>query len=82
MISSLNIELKPSLLENLTRACLGLSLERIRRVLSKIIVTYKKIDENSISILLNEKKQIIRQTEILEYWSSSETIQNIGGVDI
>jgi SpoVK/Ycf46/Vps4 family AAA+-type ATPase len=81
LINSLNIELKPSLLESLTRACLGLSLERIRRVLSKIIVTYKKIDENSISILLNEKKQIIRQTEILEYWSSSETIQNIGGVD-
>lgn len=81
LIHSLNLELKGSLLENLTRACLGLSLERIRRVLSKIIVTYKKIDENSISILLNEKKQIIRQTEILEYWSSSETIQKIGGVN-
>ena len=46
-----------------------------------LVRKYKKIDENSISILLNEKKQIIRQTEILEYWSSSETIQNIGGVD-
>ena len=28
-----------------------------------------------------EKKQIIRQTEILEYWSSNENIQNIGGVN-
>ena len=81
LINSLNLEITPSLLENLTRACLGLSLERIRRVLSKIIVTYKKIDETSISILLNEKKQIIRQTEILEYWSSSESIKKIGGVD-
>jgi len=81
LLESLNIEIKQQLLENLTRACQGLSLERIRRVLSKIIVTYKKIDDNSISILLTEKKQIIRQTEILEYWSTSENIQKIGGVE-
>ena len=81
LITSLNIEIDPQLLENLTRVCQGLSLERIRRVLSKIIAAYKTIDENSISILLSEKKQIISQTEILEYWSSDENIQKIGGVD-
>jgi AAA+ superfamily predicted ATPase len=81
LINSLNLEITPQLLENLTRACQGLSLERIRRVLSKIIVTHKKIDENSISILLTEKKEIIRQTQILEYWSTNDSIQKIGGVD-
>jgi len=81
LINSLNIQIDPEILENLTRVCQGLSLERIRRVLSKIIATYKTIDENSISILLSEKKQIISQTEILEYWSSDENIQKIGGVD-
>jgi len=72
LIISLNIEVESQLLENLTQVCQGLSLERIRRVLAKIIATYKTIDENSISILLSEKKQIISQTEILEYWSSDE----------
>ena len=81
LIESLNIEIDQQLLESLTRACQGLSLERIRRVLSKIIATYKTIDENSIKLLLNEKKQIISQTEILEYWSVDETISKIGGVD-
>ena len=81
LINSLNLKISSQLLENLTRACQGLSLERIRRVLSKIIVTYKKIDEKSIALLLSEKKQIIRQTEILEYWSTNENIQKIGGVD-
>ena len=81
LIESLNIEIDPQVLESLTRACQGLSLERIRRVLSKIIATYKTIDENSINLLLNEKKQIISQTEILEYWSVDETISKIGGVD-
>ena len=81
LVSSLNIQIDSQLLEKLTRACQGLSLERIRRVLSKIIATYKTIDESSIEVLLNEKKQIISQTQILEYWSTTENIQNIGGVD-
>ena len=81
LVTSLNIQVEPELFENLTRACQGLSLERIRRVLSKIIATYKTIDTNSINVLLSEKKQIISQTEILEYWSANEKITNIGGVE-
>jgi len=81
LVSSLNIKIDSQLFENLSRACQGLSLERIRRVLSKIIATYKTIDENSISVLLSEKKQIISQTEILEYSSVNEKITNLGGLE-
>ena len=81
LISSLNIKVDSQLFENLTRACQGLSLERIRRVLSKIIATYKTIDNDSIAVLLSEKKQIISQTEILEYSSASEQIENLGGLE-
>ena len=81
LINSLNLKIDQPLFESLIRACQGLSLERIRRVLSKIIATHKTIDKNSIAILLSEKKQIISQTEILEYWSVNEKIGNIGGVD-
>ena len=81
LISSLNIQVDSQLFENLTRACQGLSLERIRRVLSKIIATYKTIDKDSIAVLLSEKKQIISQTEILEYSSVNEQIANLGGLE-
>lgn len=81
LINSLNIQVESELFENLTRACQGLSLERIRRVLSKIIATYKTIDSNSIGILLSEKKQIISQTGILEYCSVNEKITNLGGLN-
>jgi len=81
LVNSLNIKIESQLFENLTRACQGLPLERIRRVLSKIIATYKTIDNNSITILLSEKKQIISQTEILEYTSVEEQITNLGGLD-
>ena len=81
LVTSLNIKIDSQLFENLTRACQGLSLERIRRVLSKIIATYKTIDDNSIAVLLSEKKQIISQTEILEYISVEESIVNLGGLE-
>ena len=80
LTQSLQITVDTKLFENLTRSCQGLSLERIRRVLSKIIATYKTINENSISILLSEKKQIISQTEILEYWAVNEKFDNLGGL--
>ena len=81
LIDSLNIKIDSQLFESLTQTCQGLSLERIRRVLSKIIATHKTIDKNSIEILLSEKKQIISQTEILEYWSATDKITSIGGVE-
>jgi hypothetical protein len=56
LVNSLNITIDPQL--NLTRACQGLSLERIRRVLSKIIATYKTIDNNSINVLLSERNKL------------------------
>ena len=80
LIETLKIQVDPKTFENLIRSCQGLSLERIRRVLSKIIASYRTIDSNSISILLDEKKQIINQTEILEYWSINENINSLGGL--
>ena len=81
LINSLNIDIELELFEKLTRACQGLSLERIRRVLSKIIATYKTLDNQSIGVLLSEKKQIISQTEILEYYSVNENIASLGGLN-
>ena len=81
LFNSLNLKQDNLLIENLTRACQGLSLERIRRVLSKIIATYKNINEESINLILNEKRQIISQTGILEYWNSKENLEKIGGIE-
>ena len=80
LTQSLNLEISEELLENLSRASQGLSMERIRRVLSKIITLYKIIDENSVSLVLKEKQEIIKQTQILEYWPVKEKIDNIGGM--
>jgi SpoVK/Ycf46/Vps4 family AAA+-type ATPase len=78
---SLNQNLDEKFLDLLSKACQGLSLEKIRRVLSKSIATYKIIDERTLPLILKEKREIIKQTEILEFWPSSEKLKNIGGVE-
>ena len=65
----------------LVRCCQGLSLERIRKVLSKIIATYKEINIESLDIIFIEKKQIISQTKILEFYSVTEKMSDIGGLE-
>ena len=62
----------------MVRSCQGLSLERIRKVLSKIIATYKEINIESLDIISTEKKQIISQTKILEFCTVTEKMSDIG----
>ena len=66
----------------MTIACQGLSLERIRRVLSKIIAQYGKIDKFSASLILEEKKQIIQQSQILDFCIPDKNASDLGGLDI
>ena len=81
LVTSLNIQVEPELFENLTRACQGLSLERIRRVLSKIITKYGEINELSPNLILEEKKQIIQQSELLEFCINDKSLSDLGGLD-
>jgi ATP-dependent 26S proteasome regulatory subunit len=69
-------------LNTLVRACQGLSLDRIRRVLSKIIADNEIIDSRGISSIFEEKKQIINQNKILEFCSSDQKLENIGGLAV
>lgn len=72
-------KLSSFMLEKIIQACQGLSLQRIRRVLGKSLAISKRIDQFTISLILEEKKQIINQTELLEFWPTKEKLKNIGG---
>ena len=81
LISSLQQEIEPKTLNNIATACQGLSLERIRRVLSKVIAKYGEIDASSPNLILQEKKQIIQQTQLLEFCLNDKNISDLGGLD-
>ena len=80
LLNLLDQKLAPDDLNSLVQSCQGLSLERIRRVLSKIIATNQIIDKSTISLILNEKQQIINQTQLLEFCSSDSSLDDIGGL--
>lgn len=79
--NSLGTYLPESSLDTLVRSCQGLSLERIRKVLSKVISTYKEINIESLDTIFTEKKQTISQTKILEFCTVTERMSDIGGVE-
>ena len=81
LISSLQQEIEPETLNNIAIACQGLSLERIRRVLSKVIAKYGEIDASSPNLILQEEKQIIQQTQLLEFCLNDKNISDLGGLD-
>lgn len=81
LLSSLQQEIEPEALANIATACQGLSLERIRRVLSKVIAKYGEIDDSSPTLILQEKKQIIQQTQLLEFCINDKDISDLGGLD-
>ncbi len=65
----------------LIKACQGLMLARIRLGLARAVASYGRLDERAIPLMLEEKKQRIRRTEVLEFWPTGETMEDIGGLD-
>ncbi|BAZ45956.1 AAA ATPase central domain-containing protein [Chondrocystis sp. NIES-4102] len=81
LISATNQGLSDTLLTELVRAAQGLSLERIRRVLTRAIALNGKLEPEDVELILEEKRQSIRQTQILDYYPTTEQIADIGGLD-
>ncbi len=68
-------------LDDLVRSCQGLSLERIRRVLARAIATHSELQPEDVELILEEKRQTIRQTQILDFYPTSANMADIGGLD-
>lgn len=81
LLGSTGTDLPTAMLEEVVRTCQGLSLERIRRVLARAIAAHGAFDPNDLDLILDEKRQSIRQTQILDYYPAKEQISDIGGLD-
>ncbi|MGB5592617.1 MAG: AAA family ATPase [Crocosphaera sp.] len=73
--------LSDTLVDELVRASQGLSLERIRRVLTRCLAGHGRIESEDVEFILEEKRQSIRQTQILDFYPATEQISDIGGLD-
>lgn len=75
-----NLKITGLALEQLVKACQGLSRARIRRILGKALAAKQQVNESDIDGVLEEKRQAIRQTGILEFLPSQASLKNVGGL--
>ncbi len=81
LLNTLNINLSDELFALLVNSCRGLSLEKIRHLIAKSIAAKTLLDFSTVELILQEKRQIISRTEILEFWQPGEHLNDIGGLD-
>jgi ATP-dependent 26S proteasome regulatory subunit len=67
--------------EQLLKACQGLTRCRIARVLAKCLAKSGKVDESAISAVIEEKRQTIRETGILEFIPVESGLESVGGLE-
>ena len=72
--------LAPTVLEQLTAACHGLSEQRVRQLAARALARRGELSADDLAEVLEEKRQAIARSELLEYCPSEATPADIGGL--
>jgi SpoVK/Ycf46/Vps4 family AAA+-type ATPase len=68
--------------ERLLQSIMGLTRSEAENALAKAIVLHTQLDIRAIDVVLQEIKQIIRKSRMLEYFEAREDLSAIGGMDV
>ncbi|MFM7651560.1 MAG: AAA family ATPase, partial [Vulcanococcus sp.] len=73
--------LEPALLEQLSQCCSGLSEQRIRQVAARGLASRGQLGPDDLAEVLEEKRQAIARSELLEFCPTEATPADIGGLE-
>ena len=73
--------LSPGVAEQLTAACHGLSEQRVRQLAARALARRGQLGEEDLAEVLEEKRQAIAKSELLEYCPSEASPADIGGLE-
>lgn len=76
---SLKVDLTPELLEMVVRSAQGLTADEIESALARSFVEKKTL---SVDQIIEEKKQIVRKTGILQFYPADSGLGDVGGHDL
>jgi ATP-dependent 26S proteasome regulatory subunit len=68
-------------LEQLTHCCSGLTEQRIRQVAARALARRGRLGEDDLAEVLEEKRQAIARSDLLEYCPTEASPADIGGLD-
>lgn len=75
------VELSPQGREKLIQAALGLTAAQAQRAFAKAIVADGVLDDRDIGLVAEEKRQVIRESEALEFFPATKAVADVGGLE-
>ncbi len=67
--------------EKLVKAALGLTLQEAENAFARAMVEDGRLDVHDVDVILEEKQQIVRKTQILEFIKSQLSMDDVGGLE-
>lgn len=67
--------------ERLSKAALGLTLKEAENAFARAMVEDGSLDINDLNVILEEKRQVIKKTGILEFVKSDLRMEDVGGLE-
>ncbi len=67
--------------DQLIKAALGLTLSEAENAFAKAIAHDGRLSKDDVPLVLEEKRQVIRKSGLLEYYPTEERLANVGGLD-
>ncbi len=75
------VELTNDDAEQLVKAALGLTLAEAENAFAKAIAHDGRLSKDDVPLVLEEKRQVIRKSGLLEYYPTEERLADVGGLD-
>jgi SpoVK/Ycf46/Vps4 family AAA+-type ATPase len=75
------VNLDEAATESLVKAALGLTAAEAENAFAKAIVLDAALSADDLSVILEEKEQVIRKTGYLQYHHTQAQMQHVGGMD-
>ncbi len=77
------VNLTPLGREKLVQAALGMTAAQARRTFAKAIIgSGGRLDDRDIDLVTKDKKEVIRESEALEFYPVTETPDDVGGLEV
>lgn len=73
--------LSPEAREKLLKASLGLTLKEAENAFARTLIQRGELSEHEVSLILDEKRRVIRKSGILEYFDAENNLEDVGGLE-
>ena len=81
LIKKQGIKIDVELFEKFVKSSLGLTESELKRVYTRIALTGNGFAAEDLTLLIEEKKAIIRKSAYLEFYDQTETMLDVGGLE-